>query len=104
MISRSNVVIDSELNQLFYEFRQAKANEKEHNGQKIILVRPPFIHLEAGPPIGLAYLQDILAKQGHKVLVWDINLSLVNFKGLDQYNRDFVIPDNHPAVSYAEKI
>lgn len=69
---------------------------------KIILVRPPFIDIKFGPPIGLAYLNKVLKDKGHEVSIIDMNIEInKRFQDITAYNRDFVLPDNHPAVKYA---
>jgi len=85
-------------------FKNFKDNENiRHMKQSmnIVLIRPPFMGLGSGPPIGLAYIQDILKKDGHNVLTWDINLELNEFAGLEDYNRDFLISENNLAVKHA---
>lgn len=65
---------------------------------RVLLIRPPFISLRSGPPIGLAYIQDTLKRAGHEVFVWDVNLDLQNTFQSRDYNRDFVLPADHPEV------
>ena len=70
---------------------------------KIVLVRPPFVDVRFGPPIGLAYLSGILKEGGHETVIYDINLELkkdITVK-MDKYSRDFVLPEDHPALDYA---
>lgn len=71
---------------------------------KITLVRPPFVDIKFGPPIGLAYLNKALKDKGHEVSIIDMNIEInKRFWHIGAYNRDFVLPDNHPAVKYAYK-
>jgi len=69
---------------------------------KIVLCYPPFVTPVFGPPLGLLYLGSILREQGHEVSVYDINPGL--FKMFPQgwkYSRDFELPPDHAAVTYA---
>lgn len=59
--------------ELFESFQLDDSSGQLDDKMRIILIRPPFVSLRYGPPIGLAYLQDILKRNGHKVLVWDMN-------------------------------
>jgi radical SAM superfamily enzyme YgiQ (UPF0313 family) len=70
---------------------------------KIVLVRPPFMDPRAGAPIGLAYLSRVLKDEGHDVAIYDININIKRNTSslMDDYNRDFVLPDDHPSVEYA---
>ncbi len=67
---------------------------------KIILIRPPFVGLETGPPIGLAYIQNELKCAGHDVSVRDLNLLVDNIRDAD-IDRDFKISETNPAVRSA---
>ena len=77
----------------------APVSAKDH--KRIVLIRPPFMALGFGPPIGLAYLQHTLKAQGHTVLIWDINQELHGLSGSQDYNRDFVLPKTHPVIAQA---
>lgn len=69
---------------------------------KIVLVKPPFVNIKTGPPIGLAYLSNVLKEQGHDVKIIDINTRISHkYKKFGRYTRDFVVPDTHPAKEYA---
>ena len=70
---------------------------------RIVLVRPPFVDERFGPPIGLAYLSKALKEEGNEVVIYDINLEIKKFFStpMDNYNRDFVLPRDHPSIKYA---
>jgi radical SAM superfamily enzyme YgiQ (UPF0313 family) len=72
---------------------------------RVVLVRPPFVDERFGPPIGLAYISNSLKEAGHQANIYDINLDVkseIDIK-MDNYNRDFVLPKDHPAIEYASK-
>ncbi len=69
---------------------------------RILLVRPPFIDIKNGPPIGLAYISKVLKDAGHEVSVFDINIDInKKFAELGPYTRDYILPESHPALAYA---
>lgn len=71
---------------------------------KVVLVRPPFVRWQDGPPIGLAFLKDFLQRHGHEVRVIDFSLRVARACGCE-YTRDFLLPDNHPARPFvAERL
>lgn len=60
---------------------------------KITLVRPPFISLNNGPPIGLAYIAGTLKNAGHDANVVDLNLVLsAEHPFKSTFSRDFTVP------------
>ena len=99
-IWRSPEAARKERKKLFERFKKEGYPRLPDNKMKIVLIRPPFMALHTGTPIGLAYIQAVLKKEGHKVLVWDMNLELERVRE-ENINRDFVIPDTHPAVNKA---
>jgi len=60
---------------------------------RIVLVRPPFVSLSDGPPIGLAYISKVYKDHGHAVKVIDLNLKL---RGKIKYSRNFIISSKSP--------
>lgn len=69
---------------------------------KILLVRTPFINIKSGPPIGLAYLSDVLKKADHDVNVIDLNVDINRkFPNIGKYTRDFTLLESHPAINGA---
>jgi magnesium-protoporphyrin IX monomethyl ester (oxidative) cyclase len=72
---------------------------------KIILIRAPFIEIFSGAPIGLAYIQAELKKQGHEVKVFDFSFDVNNHFRFTcgQFTRNFVLDEKHPAIPYAYK-
>ena len=69
---------------------------------RFVLIRPPFVDLSYGPPIGLAHIQGALKEAGHECVVFDINLDLAQeFSWLGSYSRDFVISSDEPVYRYA---
>lgn len=69
---------------------------------RFVLIRPPFVDLSYGPPIGLAHIQGVLKEAGHECVVFDVNLDLAaEFSWLGSYSRDFVISREEPVYRYA---
>jgi len=69
---------------------------------KIVLVRPPFMNIKKGPPIGLAYLSNVLKNAGHEVNIFDINIFInKKYRNIGNYTRNFVLPESHKAVIFA---
>lgn len=69
---------------------------------RFVLIRPPFVDLSYGPPIGLAHIQGVLREAGHNCVVFDINLDLAEkYNWLGTYDRDFVISPDEPVHAYA---
>ena len=69
---------------------------------KITLARPPFIDINNGPPIGLAYLSSVLKKCGHKVKIIDLNIDVNRkYRSIGKYSRDFILPESHSAFKFA---
>ena len=69
---------------------------------KIVLVRPPFINVKKGPPIGLAYLSKVLRNAGHEVYLFDLNIFInKKHRKIGNYTRNFVLPESHKAVKFA---
>jgi radical SAM superfamily enzyme YgiQ (UPF0313 family) len=68
----------------------------------IALVRSPFIEIQTGVPIGLAYIQGALNKK-HKVKILDFSFDVNNhFKfTCGQFTRNFTLNTKHPAIPYA---
>ncbi len=56
--------------------------------------------IRRGSPIGLAYIQAALKKEGHEVVVRDMNLEIEEIKELE-LNRDFILPEHHPIINKA---
>ena len=96
-LARFTGALERDTKRLFEEFRREKRGG-DGSSKKVLLIRPPFVSLEFGPPLGLAYLQDILKKNGHRALVWDLNLELRDRLGLDDYNREWIIAPGRPVV------
>lgn len=70
---------------------------------KIVLVRPPFIDIKYGPPIGLAFLSQVLKDEGHEVTIFDINLEIKQKvpQEMRPLNLDNVLSPSHPAYRFA---
>ena len=70
---------------------------------KIVLVRPPFIDIKYGPPIGLAFLSQVLKDEGHEVTIFDINLQIKQNvpQEMRPLNLDNVLSPAHPAYRFA---
>lgn len=69
---------------------------------RILLVRPPFVCIKNGPPLGLAYLSKAIKDKGYEVKVIDINIDINRkYSNVGDYTRDFILPDTHPAVTEA---
>jgi len=68
----------------------------------IVLIRPPFIEVQTGAPIGLAYMQDVLKKK-HSVRIIDFSfdVSAAAKFTCGQFTRNFTLKPNHPAHAYA---
>jgi radical SAM superfamily enzyme YgiQ (UPF0313 family) len=69
---------------------------------KIILIRPPFIEIQTGAPIGLAFMQNVL-KEKHSVKMIDFSFDVsakVKFT-CGQFTRNFTLKKSHPAYAYA---
>jgi len=68
----------------------------------VVLVRPPFVDIDNGPPIGLAYLSGALKEAGHSVTIRDFNVGLhQEFLNYSEYTRDFTLSQEHPVYAYA---
>jgi radical SAM superfamily enzyme YgiQ (UPF0313 family) len=70
---------------------------------KIFLVRAPFIEIQTGAPIGLAFIQNTLKRLGHLVRVIDFSfdVSAKHKFTCGQFTRNFTIKNSHPAHKYA---
>ncbi|MDR0724173.1 MAG: radical SAM protein [Endomicrobium sp.] len=69
---------------------------------KIVLVKPPFVSVKYGPPIGLAYISNVLKQSGHDVTLIDMNIDLCNkFSDDVKYTRNYAIDPSDPRVKYA---
>lgn len=71
-----------------------------------VLVKPPFIPVKYGPPIGLGYLSKVLKDNNHTVTIVDLNKSICEtFPDIGKYNRDYKLPPDSPVVRHGyEKI
>jgi len=69
---------------------------------KIVLIRPPFINVNKGSPLGLAYLSKVLRNAGHEVYLFDLNIFInKKYRKIGNYTRNFVLPESHKAVKFA---
>jgi len=65
---------------------------------RVVLVRPPFIDLNDGPPIGLMYISQVLKDHGHKVSLIDLNVDIQKDHSFKvKYTRDFTMRSENSA-------
>lgn len=60
------------------------------------------MNVKKGPPIGLAYLSNVLRNAGHEVNIFDLNVFInKKYRNIGNYTRNFVLPESHKAVKFA---